>query len=122
MEIKIDGLYTKLLRRVLNISWRDHVSNRELYGNLPLLSSTIRQRRLRFAGHCFRAENQLVTNLLFWSPNLGRRGQGAGFKTYPKQIQEDTNLLNENEIKGLMADRNLWRQRVDTILILHTGD
>ena len=122
MEIKIDGLYTKLLRRVLNISWRDHVSNRELYGNIPLLSSTIRQRRLRFAGHCFRAENQPVTNLLFWSPNQGKRGQGNSFKTYLKQIREDTNLLNENEIKAIMADRNLWRQRVDNILIPPTGD
>ena len=77
MEIKIDGLYTKLLRRVLNVSWRDHVSNQELYGNLPSLSSTIRQRRLRFVGHCFRAENQPVTGLLFWSPSQGKRGQGA---------------------------------------------
>ena len=90
MEIKINGLYTKLIRRVLNVSWRDHVSNKELYGDLPLLSSTIRQRRMRFTGHCARAENQPVTDLLFWSPPQGRKCQGAGFKTYPKQIREDT--------------------------------
>ena len=70
----------------------------------------------------FRAENQPVTDLLFWSPNQGKRGQGNSFKTYLKQIREDTNLLNENEIKAIMADRNLWRQRVDNILIPPTGD
>lgn len=122
MEIKINGLYTKLIRRVLNVSWRDHVSNKELYGDLPLLSSTIRQRRMRFAGHCARAENQPVTDLLFWSSPQGRRCQGAGFKTYPKQIREDTGLVNDWEIQDLMTDRNLWRQRVNTVLLPPTGD
>ena len=53
MEIEIDGLYTKLLRRIYNLSWRDHVTNKELYGCIPPLSSTIGQRRMRFAGHSF---------------------------------------------------------------------
>ena len=30
MKTKIDGLYTKLPRRALNISWRDHVSNDDM--------------------------------------------------------------------------------------------
>ena len=122
MEIKIDGLYTKLLRRVLNVSWMDHVPNTELYGDLPLLSSTIRQRRLRFAGHCFRADNQPVTNLLFWDPSQGNRGQGAGIKTFPKLLREDTNLTSDNEIQGLMAERKLWRQRVNNVIVSSKDD
>ena len=122
LEIKIDGLYTKLLRRVLNISWRDHVSNVQLYGKLPLLSSTIRQRRLRFAGHCYRAENQPVTNLLFWTPSEGKRGQGAGIKTYPKLIRKDTNLTSDCEVKGLMAERHLWHRKVSNVLVPSTDD
>ena len=122
MTTKIDGLYTKLLRRAQNISWRDHVSNQELYCDLPLLSSTIRQRRLRFSGHCFRADNQPISKLLFWSPNEGKRGKGAGMKTFPKMIKEDTGLTSEQEIKGLMADRKLWRQRVDRTIVSSTDD
>ena len=122
MEKKIDGLYTKLLRRVLNISWRDHVSNKDLYGDLPSLSSTIRQRRLRFAGHCFRAKNQPVTNLLFWTPSTGKRGRGAGIKTFPKSLLEDTSSSSNGEIQGLMGDRHLWRQRVNTALDPSTDD
>ena len=122
MEIKIDGLYTKLLRRALNISWKDHVSNKELYGGIPRLSSTIRKRRLRFAGHCSRAENQPVTNLLLWSPSQGKRGQGAGIQTYPKLIKKDCNLTSDREIQGLMADRYLWRQRVSNVTVSSTDD
>ena len=122
MENKIDGLYTKLLRRVLNVSWRDHMSNKELYGDLPPLSSTIRQRRLRFAGHCFRATNQPVSKLLFWSPSQGKRGRGAGMKTYPKMLKEDTNLQSEQEIQGLMKDKLLWRQRVKSVIVSSKDD
>ena len=122
MTTKIDGLYTKLLRRAQNISWGDHVSNQELYCDLPLLSSTIRQRRLRFSGHCFRADNQPISKLLFWSPNEGKRGKGAGMKTFPKMIKEDTGLTLEQEIKGLMADRKLWRQTVDRTIVSSMDD
>ena len=122
MKIKIDGLYTKLLRRVLNVSWRDHISNKDLYQSLPPLSSTIRQHRLRFAGHCFRAHNQPVTNLLFWTPSQGRRERGPGIKTFPKLLIEDTNLSTHREIQTLMEDRNLWRKRVNTTLVPSTDD
>ena len=122
MTNSINGLYTKLLRRAQNVSWRDHVSNQELYGNLPSLSSTIRQRRLRFAGHCFRAENQPITKLLLWTPTKEKKGRGAGIKTYPKMIKEDTGLTSEQEIKGLMAERTLWRKRVERSIVSSTDD
>ena len=35
LEKNIDGTYTRLLRTVFNVSWSDHLKNRELYGNLP---------------------------------------------------------------------------------------
>ena len=122
METKIDGLYTKLLRRALNISWRDHVPNQELYGDIPKLSSTIRQRRMRFAGHCFRASNQPINKLLFWTPTEGKRGRGAGIKTFHKMLKEDTNLTSTQEIQGLMADRLLWRRKVNSVIVSSTDD
>ena len=122
MEIRVNGLYTKLLRRALNVSWKDHVSNHDLYGDLPLLSATIKQRRLRFAGHCFRAEDQPISKLLFWSPSQGKRGRGAGIKTYSKLLKEDTGLASEKEIQDLMKNRTLWRQRVDNIIVSSKDD
>ena len=43
---RLDGLYTRLLRFALNISWRDHVTNVKLYAGLPKLSDKLRSRRL----------------------------------------------------------------------------
>ena len=88
MKQRIDGCYTRLLRRALNISWRSHTTNKDLYCNIPLLSSTIRQRRLRFVGHCCRAENQLANKPLFWSPSEGKRGIDGSFKTFHTMLQE----------------------------------
>jgi hypothetical protein len=43
--IWLDGAYTIMLRAAMNRSWRDHPTNKELYGNK---SPAIQQQRLRF--------------------------------------------------------------------------
>ena len=53
-EKSLDGTYTKILRMVLGVSWKDKVSSDILYGKLPKLSDKIRSRRLKLAGHCIR--------------------------------------------------------------------
>ena len=57
LEKRLDGAYTRMLRAVLNISWRQHPSKSDLYGDLPCISETLRDRRLRFAGHCYRSKD-----------------------------------------------------------------
>ncbi len=54
MEKVLDGAYTRMLRRVLNVHWSDKMTNVTLYGGLPKLSDKISARRLRLAGHCQR--------------------------------------------------------------------
>jgi hypothetical protein len=124
MQSRIDGCYTRLLRRVLNVSWKDHMTNKELYGNLPTLSSTIRQRRMRFAGHCARASNQPAAKLLFWTPTEGKVKRGGVYKTFTTMLQEDTGMKSHNEIQTLMGERDLWKLRVQNSLDLvsSTGD
>ena len=59
----IDGVYTRMFRRVCNISWKSHTPNTELYGKIPKLSATIMRRRLRFAGHLARHDDQPANRL-----------------------------------------------------------
>ena len=66
MKFRIDGCYTRLLS-VGEPIW--HMINNELYGNIPLLSPTIKQRRLRFAGHCYRAVDHPAENLFSGFPS-----------------------------------------------------
>ena len=68
MNSEIDGTYTRVLRHALNIYWRHHVTNENLYGDLPKISSVIQQRLLRLAGHCNRSD-ETVANLILWKPN-----------------------------------------------------
>ena len=50
-EKGLDGTYTKMLRMVLDVSWKDKVSNAVLYGKLAKLYVKIRSRRLKLVGH-----------------------------------------------------------------------
>ena len=52
LEKKIDGNYTRMLRAILNKSWRQHPTKHQLYGHLPPIMKTIQVRRTRHAGHC----------------------------------------------------------------------
>ena len=52
LEKKLDGNYTRMLREILNKSWRQHPTRHQLYGHLhPPITKTIQVRRTRHAGH-----------------------------------------------------------------------
>ena len=110
-EDRINGCYTQLLRRVLNISWRDHKTNEEVYGEIPPLANSVRKRRLQFAGHCLRASDQPVSRVLFWTPSEGHSSRGRRSTTYPDSISKDLDL-EPNEVQQLMLDKLAWRKFV----------
>ena len=105
---KLDGCYTRMLRAALKVNWYDRITNETLYGSLPKISKTIKERRLRFAGHCWRRKDEIISKLLFWDPKHGSRNRGRPVKTYINQIEEDTGI-NRCDLPALMDDRILWR-------------
>ena len=111
LEKKIDGSYTRMLRAALNKSWRDHLTNKELYANIPRISSTLKQQRLRFAGHCWRNKDELAGDVLLWEPTHGSRKRGRPMITYINQIENDSEYTKE-ELPNAMNDRILWRNCV----------
>ena len=52
LEKKVDGAYTRILRTALNKTWKQHLTNTELYGKIQKITNSIREQRPRFAGHC----------------------------------------------------------------------
>ena len=50
---KLDGNYTRMLRAILNKSWRQHPTRHQLYGHLPPITKTIQARRTRHAGYIY---------------------------------------------------------------------
>ena len=69
LEKKLDGNYTRMLRSILNKSWRQHPSRHQLYGHLPPITKTIQVRRTRNAGHCWISRDELIRDVLLWTPH-----------------------------------------------------
>ena len=104
----LDGCYTRMLRKVLNISWKQHITNKELYGDLLKITTKIRTRRNRFAGHCYRSKTEPVSKLILWVPKHGTRNRGKPPINYVDQLCKDTEL-QESDLGVAMEDRATWR-------------
>ena len=65
LKQSLDGCYTKLLRAALKVSWRDNVSDGDLNRDLPPISATLREHRLKFCGHCWRTEQEYARTCYF---------------------------------------------------------
>ena len=63
LESKLDTTYNRMLRAILNIFWRQHLTKVQLHGPIPDISTILRERRMHFAGHCWRAKQQLASEL-----------------------------------------------------------
>ena len=111
LEKKLDGNYTRILRAILNKSWRQHPRRHQLYGHLPPITKTIQVRRTRHAGHCWRSRDELISDVLLWTPTHGRAKAGRPARTYIHQLCEDTGCCPE-DLPEAMKDREKWRERV----------
>ena len=114
LEKKLDGNYTRMLRAILNKSWRQHPTRRQLYGHLPPITKTIQVRRARHAGHCWRSKDKLVSDVLLWTPTYGQAKAGRPARTYIQQLCEDT-TCNPEDLPETMNDREKWREMVKDI-------
>ena len=104
---KIYGTYTRMLRRVKSIFWRDRLSNAQLYGQIRKLSTIIKRRQLALTGHVAR-HNEPAKTLLFLTPDEARRRRRLNI-TLKDIPQKDTGLTS-NELHTAMADRKIWKK------------
>ena len=109
---KLDGSYTRMLRAILNKSWRQHPTKHQLYGHLPPITKTIQVRRTRHAGHCWKNWDELISDVLLWTPTYGRAKAGRLARTYIQQLCEDTRCSPE-DMPEAMNDREKWREGRD---------
>ena len=103
-----------MLRAVLNKSWRQHPTRHQLYGHLPPIMKTIQVRRTRHAGHNWRSKDELISDVLLWTPTYGRAKAGRPARTYIQQLCEDIGC-NPEDLPEAMNDRKKWRERVRDI-------
>ena len=75
---------------------------------------TIQVRRTRHAGQCWRSRDELISDVLLWTPTYGRAKAGRLARTYIQQLCEDTECSPE-DLPEAKNDREKWRERVRDI-------
>ena len=104
------------------------IKNTDLYKDLPKVSTRLQQRRLTFAGHCWRSQEsavQPVSDLMFWSVPGGtnKRGQG-NCMTYIDTLLKDhagekigkkDHIVAISNLTTAMEDRITWKNFVKNI-------
>ena len=110
-ESQLDGMYMWMLPFALHVHWSQHVTSKQLYGDLPCLSTMIRLHHMKFMSHCCQAEEEPIFKVLFWTPQHGRWKCGRPALGYP-QLPENGIGMMADEIQSAMKDRDLWQQCV----------
>jgi len=80
----LDVFNRRFLRTILDISWRDHITNDELMKRAGMedLSNIVRVRTLTLAGHILRLPSDRPAGVaLQWEPDGGRRRRERPRKT-----------------------------------------
>ena len=103
---KLDGNYTRMLRPILNKFWRQQPTKQQLYDLLLFKSDD--------AGHCWRSLNELISDVLLWTPSHGRAKAGRPARTYIQQLCADTRSSLE-DLPEAMDDRDRWWERIREI-------
>ena len=104
MEKKLDGNYIRMLRAILNKSWRQQPTKQQLYAPLSPITKTIKIRRTRHAGRWWRSKDKLINDVLQWTPSHRLAKAGRPARTYLQQLCADTGCSSEN-LPEAMDDR-----------------
>ena len=104
MEKRLDGNYTRMLRAILNKSWGQYPTKKQLYGHRPLITKTINVRRTRHVGYYWRSKDERISDILLWTPSYGREKAGRPARTYIQQLSADTGY-NLEDLLGAMDYR-----------------
>ena len=111
LEKKLDDNYTRMLRPILNKSWRQLPTKHQLYDHLPPITKTIQVRRTRY---CWRSRDELIIDVLLWTPTYSRAKAERPARRYIQQLCEDTGCGHE-DLPVAVNDREKWQERVRDI-------
>ena len=98
----------------MNKSWRKHHTRHKLYGHLSPITKNIQARQTRHARHWWRSRDELISDVLLWTPAYGQAKAGRPARTYIQQLCEDTGCSPE-DLPEAINDGEKWRERVRDI-------
>ena len=120
MGKKLDSNYTRMLQAILNKSWRQHSKKQQLYSHLPPVTNI---RRTRHTGHCWRSRDELVRDVLLWTPSHGREKAGWPARTNIQQLCANTGCSPEDLRKQWTIERGGERgSGISVLMVRHDDD
>ena len=90
------GNYTRMLRALLNKSYRQHTSKQLLYCHLPPITKTIQFRQNRHVGHCWKSKEKLIRNALLRTTAHRPANVSQPTRTYIQKLCADTGYCLED--------------------------
>ena len=111
LEKRLNGCYTRRLRMCLSISWKQKLTNEQLYQELSPAAKKVAERRMRLAGHCIRRPELTASSLVLWQTTMGKASRDRLAITYIDNLRRDTGLEEVTEIRAAMQDRMQWSKQ-----------
>ena len=112
VDVVLYGNCARMLRNLLNKSWKQNPLKQKLYSHLSPISKTIQVRQRRPAKSCWRNNDELISDVLLLIPSFGRVDRPA--RTCLQQLCADTGCSLE-DLPGAMDERDGWKERVKEI-------
>ena len=111
---KLDQFHLRCLRKVLRVSWKEHVPNQEILRSAELtgIEAMLNQAQLRWSGHVTRMDDSRLPKQLFHAElSTGKRHKGGQRKRYKDVLKSTLNACNipVDEWQALAQDRPAWR-------------
>ena len=109
---RLDAFQQRCLRRILGVTYRDRITNNEIYrrtGTKPF-SHVIETRRLKYAGHVIRMPPDRDPKVaLKWRPD-GTRRRGRPRLTWRRTFEQDLERRNiePSRVEEIASDRSAW--------------
>ena len=94
-----------MLREILNKSWWQHPTKHQIYDHLPPITKIIQVRRNRHAGHSWSRRDELISDVLLWTPTYGWAKAGRLARPYIQQLCEDTGCSPEDLPEAMNGER-----------------
>ena len=86
---KLNSIYTQILQM---IHWVQKVTNEVLHGAIEKISTKIIRRFIKFAVHCLRRDDEVVSDLFLWEPTNGTRRRGRPPENYIRNLERETGI------------------------------
>lgn len=113
-EKKLNSFHMRCLRRIVGVTWKDKVPNKELleWTRSSSLHSILSHRRLRWLGHVRRMEDgRIPKDLLYGELASGSRKRGRPLLRFKDVCRRDLKVFDIAPVSWETdaADRGLWR-------------